>query len=440
MSTKSRGFLTDAKRKALEEREREKKEAENEVVVIDIGSGMIKAGWAGEDTPRCVVPAVGVDLKGQDVPLSMYPFMKDDMFVGENAIKALHASLDEPQVRVFVNKPVDRSEIKAVDTTEDPDADVDQNWEIVIKIIEGIYEKDLNTDPSKVPLLLTVSPVCTKEARATLASKIFKSLRPPALCMVSSSVMSLFSTGRTTGIVLEVGSGLTAAVPVYEGCTLSHAVLTQTLAGGDCTDYLMNAFKKKGFDFTEQIYDVVRDIKEKLCAVQLDNTLPGGPDQEPLDIDDRSYELPDRTVIRIDDDMRYSCSEILFEPEILGKEHDLVAANAEHNKIDIPLVGVHQLCMDSIMKCDKHLRPDLFRNIVLAGGTTMLKGFSERIKAEMQMLTDDRLDLFVEADSQRKYASWIGASMYASLPTFHHIKYTFNEYRVDSDVVHRKWF
>jgi actin-related protein len=45
--------------------------------------------------------------------------------------------------------------------------------------------------------------------------------------------------------------------------------------------------------------------------------------------------------------------------------------------------GIHKFTFDSIMKCENDIKKDLFKNIVLAGGSTMFEGMRERMKKEI---------------------------------------------------------
>jgi actin-related protein len=430
-------------------------------LVLDLGSGSLKLGLSGYQTPAVISENMVGRCRFQDI---FAISGKRDTYIGAEA--------QSKRAIMALSYPIKRGKVT--------------NWNDLEQFLSYSFFHDLNESPHEHPLLLTEPPLANAAERKKFAQMFFETFDVLNFHTKSTSTLGLFASGRMTGIAVDCGDGLTWAVPMNNGYTFPHAILSSEFAGQDITNSLMSKLRisgtGEGFHSTGD-REIVQKLKESLCFVNSETTkekefrrvdrakkedarkvLRGTlrsklkpeikrltnekrklddnePDMKHIlakieELEDRrkdiekkikacdedilkylnqkkknrlniqqQYQLPDGNKVLISKE-RYTSAELLFTP----------------SKIGLEFPGIHELIFNAIQLCNIDVKSSLYQNIVLIGGTTLLPGIETRVKSEVQQKAPDNVKLNVIAQDNRRYASWLGGSVYSMMPTFYDIE------------------
>lgn len=360
---------------ALEEGEGSQYEEDPAVIVIDNGSGVCKAGFSFEKAPRCSFPAIiGRPRQNWEEELGSRAFFGDDAVEQGN--------------KLSISYPLENGIIENM-------ADMELLWDYT-------FAEQLQVDPKDHPVLLTEPPYNPRKAREEMVQIMFESYGVPCLNISIQGVLALLGQGRTTGLVVDSGEGVTHTIPIFDGYCLPHCINRLDLAGRELNSLLAKLLAQgppgemgHGICLTTTIEQhCVRQMKEELCYVSMD------PNTESEVAEQAIFKLPDGRQVKLKDE-RWKCPEALFNPVLVGLESQ----------------GVAGLVSDSINKCDIDIRKNLYANVCLSGGSTMFKGLSERLVKELRAFAPAASQAGVKVLSSKapKDAVWLGGQVFSSL-------------------------
>ena len=375
-------------------------------IIIDLGSGEIKAGFSGEEKPS----------------------IKFKSYIGEPKFKKVFSALYKENQEIKAQTIGDdclnnigllklRNPIKHGILTYEQD---------IIPLFNYIYSK-LGVSPEEIsehPVVITEPLLNPYSNREKICNSLFDDLDIPSIFFASQPILSLFSTSSTSGIILESGEGVTQSCIVYEGYSLPNTFERFDFGGGDVTEFLRLLLKKKGYQlYHSNEYRFISDIKEKYCFfVNKKYNLDINNVKKALNAKKINYYLPDGNSVSLGDE-RIIASEILFNPELIGKEY----------------LGLSDIVLSSINKAEIQLRPKAFENIVLSGGNTSMRGLEEKIKDDIIQKSNKIVKVNVSTVKEPQLSCWVGASIISNLDIFKKISVSKSEWtEKGSKAVHVK--
>jgi actin len=223
-----------------------------------------------------------------------------------------------------------------------------KDWDLMEKLWHNLVDNASFSSLENMSVLIIESVRSSVAERSHWAELLFNTFHVPSICFGNSSSLSIFASGRTSGIAVECGAGLTATVPVFEGLVLKHATITMDYAGQDISINLRKLFAEKNVQVD---LNSAKIIKERMAHTQGFRN----KDMEHTIKDNVSFCLPDGNDVTVETKILRECTDPLF-------------INTKTSG------GLISQLHESIVLCDDSLKRDLSQNIIISGGTSMIPG------------------------------------------------------------------
>ncbi|MFZ3499289.1 hypothetical protein ACODT5_39790 [Streptomyces sp. 5.8] len=340
------------------------------VLVVDPGSGWVKAGFAGDDAPAAVVPnVIAKPDNGQAGAVG------SDGYVGAQAVaKGSEATLQHPVQHGVVT-----------------------DWAALERVLAHTFREELRVKPAEYSVLLAHAPGASREEREKLLELLFDRFEVRAAQIVPTNVLALHDYGRATGLVVDIGDDLTSAAAIHEGQMQERSLFRSEVAGRQVTTAMRHRLAAEGHRLPhDATQTLARQIKETIGYIAEDFETEGYRAEEDVSA---SYRLPDGTSISVGR-ARYEAPEAMFKP-------------AEILNLECRLDGLAELVKKSVDCTDLDLRTAMVSNIAFVGGGSLLEGLSERLSLELSHLMA-HVNVNVYARPERRYSAWMGGSALAS--------------------------
>ncbi len=219
-----------------------------------------------------------------------------------------------------------------------------QDFDAMAELWEFVIAKEYESRLLKLQAVVVDNAVLSKQKRKEIAEIYFEQLGFETLAILNSAMLSLFSTGKTKGLVADLGEGCTSVVPVYEGYTLQHAALAADFGGKDVTESMLNAVFPGKEATGSTMRNLARSAKERMCVVPasfaqsvylLCNTqFKAEEEKDPLTETQASLKLPDGKELRVPLVARSHAAELIFTKGM----------------------GLTKMVVESIKRCPKYIK------------------------------------------------------------------------------------
>jgi len=453
--------------------------------VIDLGSCTSRFGTGGQDAPRHVFRSdVGIvaaegGLRGNNVNSSSSSSSSSGSSSSNNSSSSSKKILCGDMALRCVS---DKIEVDSLYTPIGTSSD--GGWEIHWDRVEALMEYGLlqcmRVDPKDQCMLVAENKCNDTASKKQMMELCFETFSAPAAYMAPNSVLSSFSAGRPTSMVIDLGASEVRVSPLVDGYVLRKAEVV-TRRGGDWLDEIVgreleqyySQHMKPWFETDGKIYpgplrqsfrklhlrDVARDVKKWMSFVPY---VPVPRENRHTFIHQTiqlpTYELPDGTAVSKADGLCTAMERLFlhdyasvspdgtwteasatpaprldFRKTTNPKMYLYLPSHAQPMELDTERATLPELTMASLMKSDVDARRELLANVLLVGGGSNIDGVAQRLTHELTpaLPTVAKLKINPLLPMERHHAAWIGGSILSICGTFQQMwvsKHEYNEY------------
>ncbi|KAK7404245.1 hypothetical protein VNO78_04971 [Psophocarpus tetragonolobus] len=360
-----------------------------EAAVVDVGSKLVKAGFAIPDqTPAMIIP-------------TQMKQMLDDGPVNDNSLP--DSVTVHPVLRGFI-----------------------RDWDAIEDLLHYVLYTGLGWEIGNEGQILFTDPLSTPKAnKEQLVQLMFETFNISGFYASEQAVLSLYAVGRISGCTVDIGHGKIDIAPVIEGAVHHIASRRFEFGGIDLTNFLAQELGKSNQQVNISLSDVEKIKEQYSCCAEDELAYQKIQYSCPVE----KHILPDGQVITIGRE-RYTVGEALFQPSLLGLE--------AHGIVDQLIRAISTVSSDN--------QRQLLENTVVCGGTSSMTGFEERFQKESILSSSAVQPTLVKPpeympENLTMYSAWVGGAILAKVvfPQNQHItKADYDE--TGPSIVHRKCF
>ncbi|XP_077978025.1 actin-like protein 6B [Glandiceps talaboti] len=405
-------------------------------LVFDIGSTSLRAGYAGEDCPKAEIP-VHMVVADETKDDAMEVDGSGDQGKKESGSKKKYFtdtnSIHYPREALEIQSPLKDGMI--------------EDWNMLQALLDHTYGKHIRSEPHLHPVLMSEPPWNVRGKREKLTELMFEQYNIPAFFLCKNAVLSAFANGRATGLIVDSGATHTTAVPVHDGYALSHACVKSPLGGDFITLQCNQLFEEQTIPIVSP-YQVAKkeEVGEAEPAKYTKKQVPAVSKSWHNYMTKKVVQDFQATVLQVPD-TPYNDDDISNMPPLhfefpdgyhqdFGTERFLIPEGLFDPSVVKGLDGntmlsVGHVVSTSIGLCDIDIRPSMYNSIIVTGGNSLLLGFIDRLNRELSNKTPPNMRLKIMSSAgtaERRFSSWIGGSILASLGTFQQMWISKQEY------------